>query len=50
MMAYQKVYEAEKPVCGAQQWMAMELFLQKMGFGPEKKFDGAEYPVLALNF
>lgn len=28
----------------------MNHFLTKMGFGKDKKFDGKEYPVLALNF
>jgi hypothetical protein len=40
----------EEPVCGPQQWIVSTNFLKKMGASAEKKFDGKEYPVLALNY
>ena len=50
MIAYGKAYMGDEPVCGPQQWIAIDYFVQKMGLEPGKKFDGKEYPVLALNF
>lgn len=35
---------------GPQQWLAIDYFVRKMGFGAEKRFDGKEFPVIALNF
>ena len=50
MIAYGKAYMGDEPVCGPQQWIAIDYFVKKMGLEPGKKFDGKEYPVLALNF
>lgn len=50
LIAYAKAYEGDMPICGPQQWLAINHFVRKMGLEPDKKFDGSEYPVLALNF
>lgn len=50
MLDYTKAYIGEEPVCGAQQWMINTNFLQKKSGSVGEKFDGKEYPVVALNF
>ena len=50
MVDYQKAHDGEKTLPGPYQWLAMTNSMQKLGFGPEKRFDGKEFPVMALSF
>mmetsp|Transcript_11584 Transcript_11584/g.14620 ORF Transcript_11584/g.14620 Transcript_11584/m.14620 type:complete len:192 (+) Transcript_11584:168-743(+) len=50
MVEYQKAHKGEETIPGPYQWLAMTHSMRKLGFGPEKRFDGKEFPVMALNF
>ena len=51
MIEYQRAYVSEDIVTpGPQQWLAIDYFVRKMGYGPEKRYDGKEFPFIALNF